>query len=252
MEAGSGVDVVATQPYRWPVPRSSVDVVISGQAFEHIEFPWVSMLEVQRVLRPGGLLLLIVPASGPEHRFPFDCWRFYPDGLRAMACWADLHVVEAVTHWDAAGYPEDSAQWRDSVLVARKPTGKGWRLLIGEGKRRAFRGVTTAPSPTSERFRALSSCADTLVSQRSSIVLRGPVVIGGDGTPRHDEETDLGGGGHGLRAGAEAGFCAGDGRARSPLRSRPDRVRRTNQQLQRFWSPIAIRRAAGEPGRRAE
>ena len=28
------------------------------------------------------------PSRGPEHRYPNDCWRFYPDGYRALAKYA--------------------------------------------------------------------------------------------------------------------------------------------------------------------
>src|SRR5579884_967573 len=56
MESGPGVDIAVRRPYRWAeVPSNSYDVLISGQAFEHIEFPWATILEVRRVLRPGGL-----------------------------------------------------------------------------------------------------------------------------------------------------------------------------------------------------
>jgi SAM-dependent methyltransferase len=118
---GPGVDVVVRQPYRWKELRAaSFDVVVSGQAFEHIEFPWVTILEVSRVLRPGGLLCLIVPSSGPEHRYPVDCWRFYTDGLVALAHWADLDVLSAETHWNDEGWGWESDQWHDAVLVAAK------------------------------------------------------------------------------------------------------------------------------------
>ena len=118
---GPGVDVTVQQTYRWPELRhDSFDLAVSGQAFEHIQFPWVTILEVARVLRPGGLLFLVVPSSGPEHRFPMDCWRYYPDGLVALAQWADLDVVEAKTYWENEGWSDDSDDWHDSVLVAKK------------------------------------------------------------------------------------------------------------------------------------
>lgn len=122
LEAGPNVDVIADSALRCKELRScSFDVVISGQAFEHMEFPWMAMLEVERVLRPGGLCCLIVPSSGPEHRHPIDCWRFYPDGLVALAAWADLDVVSAETHWLEEGWGQEGDQWHDSVLVASKP-----------------------------------------------------------------------------------------------------------------------------------
>jgi SAM-dependent methyltransferase len=81
----------------------------------------VTILEVARVLRPGGLLCLIVPSGGFEHRYPLDCWRYYPDGVRALTRWADLDVVRADTAWQPQReYSDDSAEWADTVLVASK------------------------------------------------------------------------------------------------------------------------------------
>ena len=119
---GENVDLVLKNPYDWrEIATASIDVVISGQAFEHIEFFWETMREIARVLKPAGLCCIIAPSSGPEHRFPIDCWRFYPDGLRAMARYAGLEVLDARTQWqDLEQYDSESNKWHDSVLVARK------------------------------------------------------------------------------------------------------------------------------------
>ncbi|MBN2706059.1 MAG: methyltransferase domain-containing protein [Deltaproteobacteria bacterium] len=123
---GPNVDIVLSDPYRWrELATDAIDVLISGQAFEHIEYFWLTGLEISRVLKPGGLCCLIAPSNGPEHRFPVDCWRFYEDGLRALAAYAGLEVVEAATFREAAGWRDDSGLWQDSWLVARPP-GKGW------------------------------------------------------------------------------------------------------------------------------
>ena len=75
---GHNVSVKVDDAYDWSeVESDSVDVVVSGQAFEHVEFFWASAFEIGRVLRPGGLLMLIAPSGGYEHRFPLDCWRYY-------------------------------------------------------------------------------------------------------------------------------------------------------------------------------
>ena len=119
---GENVDVVLRDPYSWrELASQSTDVVISGQALEHIEFFWETMREIARVLKPGGLCCIIAPSSGPEHRFPLDCWRFLPDGLGALARYAGLDVLEARTQWeDLPQYDLESNKWHDSVLVARK------------------------------------------------------------------------------------------------------------------------------------
>ena len=121
---GENVDLVLRDPYDWrEFKTESIDVVISGQTFEHTEFFWETMFENERVLKPQGLCCIIAPSSGPEHRFPIDCWRFYPDGLRAMARYAGLDVLEARTQWpDLPQYDSESNKWHESVLVARKPS----------------------------------------------------------------------------------------------------------------------------------
>lgn len=117
MAPGLNVDVVAEDPYKFPLHGDSIDWVISGQAFEHIEYPWLTIREIERVLKPGGIASIIAPSSGPEHRYPQDCWRFYPDGMRALAKWANLECLYAETNW-----PETQQfQWGDTIGIFYKP-----------------------------------------------------------------------------------------------------------------------------------
>lgn len=119
LEAGPGVDIVLKSPYRLPIGSASVDLVISGQAFEHVEQFWLSWLEMLRVLKPGGRIFLIAPSRGPEHRYPVDCWRFYPDGYRALARFGRCELVDVHTDW--APHPDPgSSHWGDTVGVFRK------------------------------------------------------------------------------------------------------------------------------------
>lgn len=152
-EPGPGVDLVLRGPYDWDALGSaSYDVVVSGQAFEHIRFPWVSMLEVARVLRPGGLACILVPSGGYEHRYPVDCWRYYPDGVAALAAWADLEVVAATTDWEPrADYTDDSALWQDTVLVARRPVLRGRHAVQNAVKRHVLRAVLLQHARRQER-----------------------------------------------------------------------------------------------------
>jgi len=119
LSAGPGVDVVLESPYKFPLHSSSVDLVISGQAFEHIEYFWQTWLEMLRVLKPGGRIFLIAPSRGPEHKHPQDCWRFYPDGYRALAKMGGCDLVEVSTDWDPHPDP-GSSHWGDTVGVFRK------------------------------------------------------------------------------------------------------------------------------------
>jgi SAM-dependent methyltransferase len=130
MAAGKNVDIVLQDPYNWREIRSgSADVVISGQAFEHIEFFWLTILEIARVLKSEGLCCLIAPSGGPEHRYPVDCWRFYPDGFAALARFASLEVSEVYSQNGTTGYSDGSDMWQDTILVCRKPASSKLSLL---------------------------------------------------------------------------------------------------------------------------
>lgn len=119
LAAGPNVDVVLRSPYRLPFQSFSVDVVVSGQAFEHVEFFWLTWMEMARVVRPGGYIFLLAPSRGPEHRYPQDCWRFYPDGYRALSKYVSMELLEVSTDWEPHPSP-DSGPWGDTVGVFKQ------------------------------------------------------------------------------------------------------------------------------------
>lgn len=86
--SGKGVDIVLDDPYKLPFAENSVDIVVSSSCFEHSEMFWVLFLEIMRVLKPEGLFYLNAPSNGVFHRYPVDCWRFYPDSGNALVSWA--------------------------------------------------------------------------------------------------------------------------------------------------------------------
>lgn len=122
LEPWKNVDLVLRDAYHWrEIKSASVDAVVSGQTFEHTEFFWETILEITRILKPGGLCCLIAPASGNEHRYPVDCWRIYTDGFRAIARYAGLTVLHSRTHWEELPrYDAESNKWHESILIARK------------------------------------------------------------------------------------------------------------------------------------
>jgi SAM-dependent methyltransferase len=84
---GKGVDIILDNPYKLPFEDASIDVVVSSSCFEHSEMFWVVYLEILRILKPNGLFYLNVPSNGTFHRYPVDCWRFYPDSGNALVTW---------------------------------------------------------------------------------------------------------------------------------------------------------------------
>lgn len=123
MVAGPNVDIVPRYSYKWhELNTDSFDVVISGQALEHIEFFWITVIEMVRVLKQGGTLCLIAPKGFGEHRYPVDCFRFFADGMIALARYTCLDILHAHTDCQPQS---DSLEWHktgceDSMLIARK------------------------------------------------------------------------------------------------------------------------------------
>lgn len=128
IESGPNVDVVVADPYDWKeLEDSSFDFVISGNAFEHIQYPWLTMEQIYKKLKPEGFTCILAPFCLGEHRYPTDCYRYYPDGMKALAEWAGLNIIQATT----GGLPEEidelhlnlwipSENYDDTVLIAGK------------------------------------------------------------------------------------------------------------------------------------
>lgn len=121
IQSGNNVDIILKNGYDWKnILSNSYDVVISGQALEHIEYFWVTILEIARVLKSGGLCCIIAPSGGVEHKYPLDCWRFYPDGFKSLARYANLEALEVYAEFEPEKYSDASEMWMDCVLIAKK------------------------------------------------------------------------------------------------------------------------------------
>ena len=108
---GNNVDLVMEDPYIIPLEDNSVDIVISGQAFEHIEFFWLSFLEIVRIVKKGSYIIITAPSKGYVHRHPVDCWRFFPDAMPALAKWGKVELIETFTVEE---------EWGDNFGVFKK------------------------------------------------------------------------------------------------------------------------------------
>src|SRR4051812_42091733 len=58
---GIHLDVIITPGEALPLPRASVDTILSTQTLEHIYDTQQYIQECHRLLRPGGILILTVP-----------------------------------------------------------------------------------------------------------------------------------------------------------------------------------------------
>lgn len=77
-----GIDI-----HRTGFPENQFDAVVADQVLEHLIYPPLAMIEINRILKPGGLAVLTTVAYNPLHEHPtfHDFWRFLPDGLRVLS-----------------------------------------------------------------------------------------------------------------------------------------------------------------------
>lgn len=95
IEPGKNVDLII-DPYKWTnIPDESYDVVVSGQCLEHTKMPWKTVEEISRVCKKGGIVMLTAPWSFIIHRYPIDCWRILPDGMKVLL--EEIGKLEVIT-----------------------------------------------------------------------------------------------------------------------------------------------------------
>ncbi len=119
LEAGPNVDLVLEDPHSFPLADASVDLVVSSSCMEHDGMFWLTFLEMVRILRPGGVLYVNAPSNGVVHRYPVDCWRFYPDSGAALAKWAARQGMPVLL-LEAMTLRRQRDIWNDCVMVFRR------------------------------------------------------------------------------------------------------------------------------------
>jgi ubiquinone/menaquinone biosynthesis C-methylase UbiE len=100
MRPGPGVDHVARAD-SLPFPDRTFDTVVCTEMLEHDRRPWLTLQEMARVLRPGGILLLTCRGYDhrgcfPVHDYPDDLWRFTDTAIRLLITDAGLIPVEII------------------------------------------------------------------------------------------------------------------------------------------------------------
>jgi len=93
--AHSNVDVVASSLYL-PFANQSIDLVICTQVIEHVEEPSQMLLEVNRVLKNDGLLMLSAPMYWRLHEEPYDFYRYTKHGLSYLLKKNGFDLVELI------------------------------------------------------------------------------------------------------------------------------------------------------------
>lgn len=119
LEEGPSVDFVIAPGTAFPVEDDSFDLVMASSVFEHDARFWDTFLRMCRAARAGGHIYINAPSNGTVHRYPMDCWRFYPDAGLALADYArsEGFEIDLIESFVARRH---SDVWNDFVAVFRK------------------------------------------------------------------------------------------------------------------------------------
>ena len=76
--------MLSASPRFCPFKDNSFDAVFSYAVLEHVKQPFQAAKEISRVLKPGGLLRVIVPFLQPLHGFPSHYFNMTQFGLASL------------------------------------------------------------------------------------------------------------------------------------------------------------------------
>jgi len=93
---GKGVDVVG-DAHDLPFEGEKFDMILCTEVLEHLHTPHLAIAEMERVLKPGGTLILTTRFVFPLHDVPNDYFRYTKYGLRHLLQeWDILELKEEV------------------------------------------------------------------------------------------------------------------------------------------------------------
>jgi SAM-dependent methyltransferase len=137
---GPNVDVVGdAHKISQYFPNSSVDAIFSLSTMEHLAMPWKAVVEMNSILRSGGLVFAATHQTWPVHDAPWDFWRFSSFAWAALfnestgfeildvAMGERASVVADFLTPSTAGLDEQPA-FLGSAVIAKKvgPTSLDW------------------------------------------------------------------------------------------------------------------------------
>ncbi|MEJ2402734.1 MAG: methyltransferase domain-containing protein [Candidatus Thiodiazotropha sp.] len=141
-QAGEDVDIVGDLHTLSQVTgEGRFDVVISCSTLEHVQYPWLAVEEISRILSLGGLIAVQTHHAFPLHAYPQDYWRYTTEALASLFCPSAGFEVLGISY----DFKSHLFSWRrpwlirhtcylNSYLVARKvaplPGDFDWRNCL--------------------------------------------------------------------------------------------------------------------------
>lgn len=97
MREGPGVDMILNL-HDIELPEGTAGTVFCFETLEHVEYPRKAIEEIHRILDTDGIAIISSEMKFPIHNFPYDYWRFTPDGFRSLLKPFKHSFVESAGH----------------------------------------------------------------------------------------------------------------------------------------------------------
>ncbi|MBI1221599.1 MAG: methyltransferase domain-containing protein [Bacteroidetes bacterium] len=111
----------------FPFENASFNNALCNQVLEHVFNPDEFLSEINRVLQPGGKLLLTVPFAWDEHEQPYDYARYSSFGLKHLM---EKHGFSIETHLKSVNDSRAICQLWNTFLYKKLLTGSGLLNLL--------------------------------------------------------------------------------------------------------------------------
>lgn len=87
-----GINIVCDFTKFLPVKDSSIDAILCSNVLEHLPEPQTVFNEIERILKPGGQCLVLVPFMIKLHQEPYDFHRYTKHALKRYSERSGLNV----------------------------------------------------------------------------------------------------------------------------------------------------------------
>lgn len=105
VETGTDVDVVSDAHGLESFDDMEFDGYLAISVYEHLRRPWIAAHAASRVLRPGGIALVVTHQTFPLHGYPNDFFRFSTGALAGIFEDAGMEILDAGYQYPCAITP---------------------------------------------------------------------------------------------------------------------------------------------------
>jgi len=93
MQEGPGVDRILNL-HKIDLPSETAGTVLMLDTLEHVEFVRKATEEAHRILKSDGILVITSIMNRSIHDYPYDYWRFTPEGFKSLLKNFESCIVE--------------------------------------------------------------------------------------------------------------------------------------------------------------